>query len=107
MTPINQIDVNKVKELKDKGPTTIVDICDPASFRAGHIPNAINLSDNPVEQFTNDTDKNKLLVVYCYHSISSQEAAAYFSEQEFKEVSSMIGNFDAWRSAFPNSVRKA
>ena len=54
-----------------------------------------------------DTDKNKPLVVYCYHGISSQGAAAYFSEKGFKEVSSMIGGFEGWLSAFPNSTRKA
>ena len=106
MISVNQIDVHKVKELEDKGPTTIVDIRDPSSFQAGHIPNAINLSDNTVEQFTNVTDKNNPLVVYCYHGISSQGAAAYFTEQGFKEVSSMIGGFEAWRSTFPNSVIK-
>jgi rhodanese-related sulfurtransferase len=30
------------------------------------------------------------------HGISSQGAAACFSEQGFKEVSSMIGGFEGW-----------
>ncbi len=94
-------------DLMQKGPITIVDIRDPASFKAGHIPNAIHLSDGTVEQFLIDTDKNKPLVVYCYHGISSQGAAAFFSEKGFKEASSMIGGFEGWLSAFPNSTRKA
>jgi thiosulfate sulfurtransferase len=107
MDPIKQIDVHKVKEFKDKGYATIVDIRDPASFKAGHIPKAIHLSDRTVEQFIIDADKKKPLIVYCYHGISSQGAAAYFSEQGFKEVSSMIGGFESWISAFPNSTKKA
>ena len=94
-------------DLMQKGPITIVDIRDPASFKAGHIPNAIHLSDGTVEQFLIDTDKNKPLVVYCYHGISSQGAAAYFSEKGFKEASSMIGGFEGWLSAFPNSTKNA
>ena len=106
MDSIKQIDVHKVKEIEGNDSATIVDIRDPASYQAGHIPNAIHLSDNTVEKFISDTDKNKPLVVYCYHGISSQGAAAYFSEQGFKEVSSMIGGFEAWRIAFSDSVAK-
>ena len=107
MVHIKQIDVHKVKQLEEKDSATIVDIRDPASFEAGHIPNAIHLSDATIEQFIIDTDKDKLLVVYCYHGVSSQGAAAYFSEKGFKEVSSMIGGFEGWISAFPSSTRKA
>ena len=107
MVPIKEIDVHQVKELEDNDSATIVDIRDPASFQAGHIPNAIHLSDSTVEQFIIDTDKNKPLVVYCYHGISSQGAAAYFSEKGFKEASSMIGGFEGWLSAFQNSTRNA
>ena len=107
MAPIKQIDVHQVKQLEENNSATIVDIRDPASFQAGHIPKAIHLSDETVEQFITDTDKNKPLVVYCYHGISSQGAAAYFSEKGFKEVSSMIGGFEGWLSAFPNSTNKS
>ena len=107
MVPIKQIDVHQVKQLEEKDSATIVDIRDPASFKAGHIPNAIHLSDETVEQFITDTDKNKPLVVYCYHGISSQGAAAFFSEKGFKEASSMMGGFEGWLSAFPSSTRKA
>ena len=106
MAPIKQIDVHQVKQLEENNSATIVDIRDPASFKAGHIPNAIHLSDATVEQFIIDTDKNKPLVIYCYHGISSQGAAAYFSEKGFKEVSSMIGGFEAWRISFSDSVAK-
>ena len=87
MDPINEIDIHQVMELEDSGSANIVDIRDPASYQAGHIPNAVHLNDNTVEQFISDTDKNKPLVVYCYHGISSQGAAAYFSGKGFKEVS--------------------
>ena len=107
MDSIKQIDVHKVKEMEGNAFVTIVDIRDPASYQTGHIPNAIHLSDNTVQQFILDTDKNKPLVIYCYHGISSQGAAAYFAEQGFKEVSSMIGGFEGWSSTYPNCVKKA
>ena len=100
MVSINEIDVQKVKEMGKNGSATIVDIRDSASFQAGHIPNAIHLNDDTVQQFISNTDKEKPLVVYCYHGISSQGAADYFSEQGFKEVSSMTGGFEGWRAIF-------
>ena len=104
MPVIKEIDIHKVKEMMDNQSATIADIRDPASYQFSHIPNAVHLSDDTVEQFVSDTDKEKPLVVYCYHGISSQGAAAYFSEQGFKEVYSMTGGFEVWRSLFPKSA---
>ena len=42
------------------------------------------------------------MVVCCYHGISSQGAAAYFAEQGFNEVYSMMGGFEAWQSVYPS-----
>ena len=106
MTAIKEIDVQKVKEMADADSATIVDIRDPASFKSGHVPNAVHLSDDNVKQFISDTNKENPLVVYCYHGISSQGAAAYFSEQGFKKVSSMTGGFEGWRAVFSYSTEK-
>ena len=104
MNFINEIDVKKVKEITKNGSATVVDIRDSASFQSGHIPNAIHLSDDTVQEFMSNTDKKKPLVVYCYHGISSQGAAVYFSEQGFQEVSSMTGGFESWQASFSDSV---
>ena len=106
MITVNEIDVKKVKEMVEKNSAIIVDIRDYASFQSGHISNAIHLTDDTVQQFISNTDKEKPLVVYCYHGISSQGAAAYFSEKGFKDVSSMTGGFEGWRSAFPDLAEK-
>lgn len=103
MPSINEIDIHQVKEMEENQSATIVDIRDPASYRSRHIPNAVHLSDENVEQFVAATDKEKPLVVYCYHGISSQGAAAYFTAQGFREVYSMTGGFENWRAAFPDS----
>ena len=102
MISVNEIDVQKVKEMGENDSATIVDIRDTASFQSGHIPNAIHLSDDTVQQFISSADKEKNLVIYCYHGISSQGAAAYFSENGFREVSSMIGGFESWKTVFNN-----
>ena len=101
MPPFQEIDIHRVKEMVDQQSANIIDIRDPASFSSSHIPTAVPVSDDNVKEFTTDADKEKPLVVCCYHGISSQGAAAYFVHQGFKEVYSMTGGFEAWREAYP------
>ncbi len=104
MTPIKEIDVQKVKERVDGATATVADIRDPASYQSSRIPNAVHLTDDNVLRFLSDTDKEKPLALYCYHGISSQGAAAYFTGQGLKEVYSMAGGFEGWMMAFSGSV---
>lgn len=101
MPPFQEIATDKVKEMLEQKNVNVVDIRDPASYSSGHIPTAVSVSDRNVQEFIQNTDKDTPLVVCCYHGISSQGAAAYFSEQGFKEVYSMTGGFEAWHSAYP------
>jgi thiosulfate sulfurtransferase len=101
MSPVQEIDASKVKEMLAQKNVNIVDIRDPGSYSRGHIPTAVSVSDSNVEAFTQNTDKDTALVVCCYHGISSQGAAQYFAEQGFKEVYSMTGGFEAWEMQHP------
>jgi thiosulfate sulfurtransferase len=96
MEDIAQIDVAQAKELFEAG-ATFVDVRDPASFEAAHIPGAFHLSDANVEAFVAKSDKTHTVVVYCYHGNASQGGAAYLMEQGFQKVYSVIGGFERWR----------
>jgi thiosulfate sulfurtransferase len=102
MPNISQIDVHKVNEYLEDGSATIVDIRDPASFAMSHIPTALSLNEQNVEQITGQLDKQKTLVVCCYHGISSQGAAGYLMSKGFKDVHSMIGGYEAWQINYPS-----
>ena len=86
----------KVQEMLEESSINVVDIRDPSSYSAGHIPTALSISDNNIQEFIDSADKEKPLVVCCYHGISSQGAAEYFSENGFNEVYSMTGGYSAW-----------
>lgn len=101
MPTINQADVHKVNAWLQEGSANILDIRDPMSYAMGHIPQATNLTDENAEDYFNQADKEKTLVVCCYHGISSQGAAAQFAEMGFKDVHSMIGGFEAWQQTYP------
>lgn len=97
---IPQIQIHEAKKKLDQNECTFVDVRDPGSFCAAHIPGAIHLHDGNVQEFIQATDKDTPVVVYCYHGNSSLGAAAYFIENGFKNVCSMSGGFEAWRQVY-------
>ena len=97
---IPQIQINRAKEKLDRREALFVDVRDPGSYRAAHIPGAVHLHDGNVQEFVENIDKEAAVVVYCYHGNSSLGAAAYFIENGFKNVASMSGGFEAWRQVY-------
>jgi len=97
---IPQIQIHEAKKKFDLKQCLFVDIRDPGSYGAAHIPGALHLHDGNVQEFIQNSDKNADVVVYCYHGNSSLGAAAYFIENGFKNIASMIGGFEAWRQVY-------
>lgn len=79
----------------------IVDIRDEQSYRAGHIKAARHLDNTTVQEFIENADPDKPVVIYCYHGNMSQSAAAYFTEQGFEDAYSMDGGYSDWELKFP------
>lgn len=99
-----QIALDQAKEIIDQRDVTIVDIRDQDSFQLGHIANAISVNEENIKSFLETTAKNKTLICYCYHGISSQGAADYFAQNGFKEVYSIEGGFEAWKTIYQIST---
>ena len=97
---IPEIQIHEAKKRLDEKECMFVDIRDPSSYRAAHIPGALHLHDGNVREFIQKADKQQPLVVYCYHGNSSLSAVAYLMENGFKDVSSMSGGFEAWRQVY-------
>ncbi len=92
-----RISIDQAKALIAAEPCTLVDIRDAQSYAEAHVPDAIHLDGNSVEEFVANTNREQPLLIYCYHGNSSQSAAQYFAGQEFKRVFSVDGGFEAWR----------
>ena len=104
MYNISQISIDEAKESLDAGETVFVDIRDPDSYQAAHIPGAVNLNNENVHDFLEQTDKTQPIIVYCYHGNSSLNGSAFFMEQGFETVHSMIGGFHAWCTLYPHTT---
>lgn len=95
------VDIHQVRAWAEAGHATIVDIRDPGSFGCGHVAGAVHVGDHNVHDFVAAAPRDRPLVVYCYHGIASQGAAAYFAAQGFAPVYSMVGGFEGWRVVYP------
>jgi len=98
MNNFTQISVQKAHEIIRTGNmVTIVDIRDADSFAQGHIAQAQTVNDENIKAFLQKTDKETPLICYCYHGISSQQAAGFFADQGFKQVYSIDGGWEEWK----------
>ncbi len=84
----------------------IVDIRDPASFNAGHIPGAFNLSNDNLHEYIAQANMDTPLIVCCYHGISSQNAAQFLAHQGFEQVSSLNGGFEHWALSQADKIER-
>lgn len=91
------ISIDEAKALIDKGDIIIADVRNTDAYLASNIENAIHIQQDSIEEFLAASDKDKPLLVYCYHGHSSQGAADYFFNQGYEEVYSMDGGYEAWR----------
>ena len=97
-----QIFHDEAWELVKKYDVIIVDIRNQDSYEEEHIANAMHLSMEKLQQYCGKWDKQKPILVYCYHGISSRSVAQYLVKQGFKKVYSLIGGFETWRAHHPN-----
>ena len=92
-----RISVEEAQALLQSDEVTLIDIRDPASFAAGNVASAIHVTNDNVQDIVDSADKEKPLIIYCYHGNSSQGAADYFSSLGFQECYSVDGGFEEWK----------
>ena len=98
-----RISIEDAKELIKDDDLAIIDIRDFNSFSSGHIQNAIHIEDLNIENFIQEKDKNKPILIYCYHGNSSQTAASFFDQRGFNSVFSMDEGYEGWLQSFSQS----
>ena len=97
--PFQQLTVEEFKRMAEVEDINIIDIRDQGSYEAGHIENAVHVQQTNIEQFIEKADKEKPIVVCCYHGNSSQGAAEFLSQRGFKDTYSLMGGFEAYKDS--------
>lgn len=96
MSEIKHINVADTAKHLAANSAIICDIRDENSFSQGHIPSSLHLTSSYMPQLVNELAFDQVIIVVCYHGISSQGAAQYLSGLGFEQVYSMDGGFDEW-----------
>ena len=69
----------------------IVDVRSREEFASGHIPMAINVPLEQIEEGAYSLPKSKYLIVYCERGISSMRAALAMGEDGYKVINTIGG----------------
>ena len=91
------ISVSEATEILKSEASTLLDIRDQHSFQAGHIVGSIHLTNENVAEVVNSLDKEKPVIIYCYHGNSSKGAADYFYNLGFQNTYSVDGGYELWK----------
>jgi thiosulfate sulfurtransferase len=75
----------------------ILDCRDVNHYKAGHLNDALHVHDGLTSSLIKKGDKERCLLIYCYHGHASQHLAEFFSDFGFKRVYSMEGGYAAWQ----------
>ncbi|MEC8525610.1 MAG: thiosulfate sulfurtransferase GlpE [Pseudomonadota bacterium] len=95
------INIAEAKTLLEENDVRIADIRDAMSFNENHMKDAVNVNNENLPEFLQNTPKDAPLIVCCYHGNSSKQAAQFFAEQGYTRVFSLDGGFEMWKMAVP------
>ncbi len=102
MSEWQEISASKTNDKMETEDVHLIDVRDPDSYHASHIPGAIQFTTKQeADEFIEGTDKESPVIIYCYHGNSSRGVASFLAEQGFKEVYSMTGGFESWHLSYP------
>ena len=90
------ISITEAKDLIKMGKVILADIRDGQSYTQAHIPDAIHLTDENLDEFRKKTGQDETIIIYCYHGINSLGAAQAFVNMGYRNVYSLIGGFSEY-----------
>ncbi|MCM1002822.1 MAG: rhodanese-like domain-containing protein [Candidatus Gastranaerophilales bacterium] len=91
----------ELKELSEENEVKIIDVRSRADYEVGHIPMAISIPYDELENRLNELNKEDLHVVYCYNAYCHLAAkAALMLAQHQLPVMELCGGFKVWSEDF-------
>ncbi|MFG1430144.1 ankyrin repeat domain-containing protein [Xanthobacter sp. V2C-8] len=96
--PFRCIGVKEADALLRDPRTVTLDVRDAGAYGAGHVEGARNITFSGLSELIMGTPKAAPVLIYCYHGHASREFAQTLSDFGFREVYSLDGGYEAWRS---------
>jgi rhodanese-related sulfurtransferase/TusA-related sulfurtransferase len=85
-----------LKQIEGNEKVTVLDVREPAEYAFGHIPGAINIPLNELEERFEELNQNDEIHVICRSGNRSDFAAQQLTEKGFKNVKNVIPGMKDW-----------
>lgn len=95
------LNANEAVQLINREKATVVDVCSPDEFAAGHVAGAKNASLGELEAKLPGLVKNKAtpVILVCASGMRSRRAVAVAKKLGYENAHSLTGGMGAWRAA--------
>ena len=93
------IDTNAAVTLMDDEDLIILDVREEKERKAGFINSATHIPMAQVKGKLDALDKDKKILAYCKSGMRSKSSAELLCKNQFNQVYSLKGGFDAWQAA--------
>jgi rhodanese-related sulfurtransferase len=97
-TPFQRVGSEHAEKLVARPDILILDVRDAPSFAKDHIDGAVNVSAGNISDIVEATQKSRPLLIYCRQGDSSRFFAKFFCHYGFRQVYSLNGGYEAWRT---------
>jgi rhodanese-related sulfurtransferase len=99
MRNVPRISIDELKVLMEKNGALVIDVRDPSSFEAGHVPGAINIDYvNMPERARDYLKETRTVVTYCAwtNETTAARAALDLSQAGVTNVKALAGGWSDW-----------
>lgn len=97
MKNFKSISVSDSKQLISEQQPLILDCRELKDYQAGHLDNAMHIHEKLRDSLLKNGDKQRPMLIYCYHGHASEHLAEMFGDFGFKQVYSLIGGYTDWK----------
>ena len=96
-----EVGVAEAVQLINRKDAAIIDVREPAEFKAGHIPNARNIPAGQIKERTKELGKfkSKPLLLVCQTGTRSAQVCASLQKDSIGEPVALSGGMAAWQQA--------
>lgn len=92
----HDIHISELEALRTEPELLIIDIRDPASYAKGRLEHAELVSDALLKQLIKSRQRQRPVLVYCYHGNSSRDICQFIADFGFERVYNLSGGWEAW-----------
>jgi rhodanese-related sulfurtransferase len=96
------VSTDDAKKLIEDNEVIVLDVRTPEEFQGGHIPNAILIPLQELENRLTEIDKEKSYLVVCRSGNRSAQASEILSNNGFSTIYNMTGGMNNWAFEIEN-----